>query len=335
MLAIDGSQGEGGGQVLRTSLALSAITGQPFSVTRIRAGRSRPGLLRQHLTGVRAVAEVCGAEVDGAELGSQQLVFRPGPIRGGEREFAIGSAGSAGLVLQALLPVLLHADGPSVVRITGGTHNPASPPAPFLEGCLLPLLRRMGLHVELTVEACGFYPAGGGAYRARVTPSRPTPLALMDRGELRAVRAVALSANLPRHVGVREVARLRERLDLPEDAARAMSTGGPGPGNAAWVEAETDALTEVFTAFGERGVPAEAVADRAADEFVAWRDRGAPVGEHLADQLLVFLALAGEGRFRTGPPSAHTTTNADVIRRFLGRGFRFAPDGGTIVAEVA
>ena len=328
-IEIDGSMGEGGGQVLRTSLALSAITGQPFRIAKIRAGRDRPGLLRQHLTGVRAVAEVCGATVEGDALGSTSLGFRPGTVRPGDYRFAVGTAGSAGLVLQTVLPALWSASAPSTIELSGGTHNPASPPGQFLERAFLPLVCRMGPTVTLTLERWGFYPAGGGRYRVTVAPAPLRPLVLEQRGDIERVELVAAVANLSRKIGHRELATLRERLELEDPrAGRVDEVESDGPGNAVYAEVRCAHVTEVFTAFGRKGVAAEAVAGEAADELLGWRALDVPVGEHLADQLLLPMALAGGGSFRTVPPSLHTRTNAEVIGRFLEVGFRFEEDGG-------
>lgn len=329
MLTIDGSEGEGGGQVLRTALALSAVTGAPFRIAGIRARRSKPGLLRQHLTGVRAVAEICGAEVEGDALGSGALTFRPGSVRPGAYHFAVGTAGSAGLVLQAALPPLLSASGPSTVVVEGGTHNPSSPPAPFLEHTLVPLLGRMGPQIGFRVDRLGFYPAGGGQYTVSVAPAPLRPLSLESRGAVSALEPVAVVANLGRRIAARELDVVRQALGLERRAGRIAEVPGPGPGNAVWIEARTDALTEVFTAFGRKGVAAEDVAAEAVAELAGWRDcSDVPVGEHLADQLLVPLALAGGGTFRTVPPSLHTQTNAALIERFLPVRFRLDEEGG-------
>lgn len=331
---IDGSQGEGGGQVLRTSLGLSAITGLPFRITKIRAGRAKPGLLRQHLTGVRAVAEICGATVDGDVLGSTALTFTPGAVRPGAYTFEVGTAGSAGLVLQAVLPPLLVADGPSTLVITGGTHNPASPPAPFLEHVLLPLISRMGPQVRLTLDRYGFYPAGGGQYTIEVTPGPLRPLVLEERGDVRRVEPVAVVANLSRHIAHRELETARRQLGLEPRAGRTDEVRSAGPGNVVWIAAEAEHLTEVFTAFGRKGASAEEVAGEAATECAQWLASGAPVGEHLADQLLVPLALAAGGSFRTVKVSEHTRTNAEIIRMFLERSFTFVPDDGGVRVSV-
>jgi len=318
MLAVDGSLGEGGGQILRTALALSSITGQPFRISRLRAARSRPGLLRQHLTAVRAAAEVSAAEVEGAALGSLELSFRPGRVSPGAYRFDVGSAGSAMLVLQTVLPPLLLASGPSRLDLAGGTHNPSAPPFDFVARAFLPLLARMGAIAEARLGRHGFYPAGGGAATLELGPCGGlAPLELVERGPVRSTRVRALLARLPRHVGERELAVLRGERSLAGARLEVEEVRSAGPGNAVVVEIEAEELTEVVTAFGARGVPAEEVARRAAADARRYLASGVAVGEHLADQLLLPLALAGGGAFTTLPPTPHFTTNAEVIRRFL------------------
>jgi RNA 3'-terminal phosphate cyclase (ATP) len=316
-IELDGAQGEGGGQVLRTALSLSMISGQPFRIENIRAKRARPGLLRQHLTAVAAAAEICGAEVTGAEAGARVLSFAPGRIRGGDFRFAIGTAGSCTLVLQTILPALWFADRPSTVTITGGTHNPAAPPADFLVGAWLPLIRRMGVTMTLDLVRHGFYPAGGGELRATVEPvAKLQPLELAARGPLRTIRATAVIAGIPGDVANRELARLADRLGPLETQIRGLDAR-QGPGNALLLEVAHDAVTEVFTGFGERGVRAEAVADDVAREARHYLDSTACVGEHLADQLVLPMALARGGRLTTTTLSSHLRTNLGVIARFL------------------
>ena len=316
MIVLDGSFGEGGGQILRSALGLSLVTGKAFRIEKVRAGREKPGLRRQHLTAVQAAARLGGARVAGAEVGSGTLSFEPGRVKAGDHTFAVGTAGSATLVFQAVLPALLRADGPSTLRFEGGTHNPLAPPFEFLEKTFVPLLRRMGARVTLSLERRGFYPAGGGRFTATIEPAPLSRLEIPERGEVRPLRATAVVSALPADIARRELATLASRLPLGR--AEVVEEKAPhGPGNAAWVEVESEALTEVFSAVGERGVRAEAVAERLAAEVRAYLDGGAPVGEHLADQLLLPMALAGGGAFVTGPLSSHATTHVEVIRRFL------------------
>lgn len=318
MITIDGSVGEGGGQVLRTSLTLSLVTGEPFTIEGIRAGRRKPGLLRQHLTAVQAAAAVGRAETEGAHMRSTRLVFRPRGLSGGTHRFAVGTAGSAMLVLQTVLPALLKAEGPSEITVEGGTHNPFAPPFDFLDRTWRPLMARMGAEIELELGRHGFYPAGGGEAKARVEPSALGALDLVDPiGEV-SYRPRAIVSALPTSIGQRQLKTVRRLLELDREAGEVEDVREPrGPGNAILIEADAGALTEVFTAFGDKGVKAEHVAKKAAKEAQAWRKVGAPVGEHLADQLLVPLALGAGGRFLTGPLSRHTTTNIAVIKRFV------------------
>lgn len=320
MLTIDGSAGEGGGQILRTALTLSLITQTPIRVTSIRARRARPGLLRQHLTAVQAAAEVGRAEVTGAHLGSRELEFRPTTIAAGERTFRIGSAGSTTLVLQTVLLPLLRAPGPSVITLEGGTHNPLAPPFDFLDLAFLPLLRRMGARVEATLEAHGFYPAGGGRLKVAVEPAASLSRRdLLERGEIRGRRVVAAVADLPASIAMRELAAARAVLGWEEACFRpSVIKGAAGPGNVLTIVIESEHVTEVFVGFGEKGVRAEAVAEQAARSAQAYLEAGVPVGEHLADQLLLPMALAGGGAFRTVAPSLHTTTQLDLLARVLG-----------------
>ena len=319
MIEIDGSRGEGGGQILRSSLALSLITGQPVHLKKIRAGRGKPGLMRQHLTCVRAAAEVGAARVEGDALRSQELTFHPRGLRAGEYRFSVGTAGSATLVFQTILPALLRADGPSRVTLEGGTHNGMSPPFEFLDEVFAPRLREMGVELALTLDRPGFYPAGGGRFTAHVTPCpRLAPIEILDRGGPSTVRARALISRLHANVGHRELKVLRDRLGLEREAMELVEERrSPGPGNVVSVIVDAPRLREIATAFGRRGLPAEDVAGAAADETERLLAGPAPVGQHLADQLLLPMAMAGRGRFRTLRPSPHTTTNIDTIRRFL------------------
>lgn len=327
-IELDGSQGEGGGQILRTALSLSMLTGTPFRIQKIRAKRSKPGLLRQHLTAVNAAAAVCGAEVEGAATGSQTLAFAPGRIRGGDYRFAIGTAGSCTLVLQTVLPALWFADAPATLTVSGGTHNPAAPPADFLIRSWLPLVRAMGVDMDIELLRHGFYPAGGGEVKASVRPIAALHgLALESRGEPQATRAVAVVAGVPGEVARRELDRVAAQLGPVEREIRQLPSR-EGPGNVLMVELAYAHLTEVFTGFGERGLPAERVADGVARLARQYRDTPGAVGEHLADQLLLPLALAGQGSFTTTTLSSHLTTNIEVIEKFLAVEFACAAGEG-------
>jgi RNA 3'-terminal phosphate cyclase (ATP) len=319
MLVLDGSQGEGGGQILRSALALSLATGTPFRIENIRAGRPRPGLMRQHLTAVEAAAAVGGAQISGAAVGSRSVTFAPTGVKAGAYAFSVGTAGSATLVLQTVLPSLLTANGPSTLVLEGGTHNPSSPPFDFLAKSFLPLVTRMGAPVEATLERPGFYPAGGGRFHVKVTPAKAlAPLVLEQRGEVRARRVRAVVANLPRAVGERELTRFAARTHWDSSAFSLEAVpNSVGPGNVLIAEVESEHVTEVFTGFGEKQVRAETVANTCADEVLAYLATDAPVGAHLADQLVLLLALSGEGSFRTTKPTKHTRTQLDVIRPFL------------------
>ena len=316
-LTIDGTQGEGGGQVLRTAIALSAISGRAVEIDGVRGGRAKPGLKRQHLTGLLAVAEICGAKVEGAKLNSQHVVFRPGPIEAGDYSFAIGTAGSTALVLQTVLPVLAHASGPSTVRVSGGTHNMNAPSVDYLARAFLPLWRRMGLVCELELVRHGFHPAGGGVVDARVEPwTQHRALTLLSRDNTRPPRARVLSANLPERIAARELSVIQTQLGVADERAEIVLVDAAGPGNAMIVEIESDTVTEQFTEHGQHGVRAESLAKRLSREARAYLASDAPVGEHLADQLLLPMALGAGGAFRCTELSLHTRTNMDVIRAF-------------------
>jgi RNA 3'-terminal phosphate cyclase (ATP) len=327
LILIDGSLGEGGGQILRTALGLSMVTGQPFRIEKIRARRPKPGLLRQHLTAVNAAAAVCSATVDGAAIGSQTLAFTPGKVTAGEYSFSVGSAGSTTLVLQTVLPALLTADGPSLLTLEGGTHNPHAPPLDFLAKAFLPLVNRMGPTVTVELERAGFYPAGGGRFIVTIEPAPPggsagvrklSPLHLLERGEVTRRLAKAVVAALPGAIALRELAKVEQTLGWAgKDLQVQQLPHEWGPGNVLTLEVHSDHVTEVFTGFGVRGVSAEAVAHEAVRQYQEYVAAGVPVGPFLADQLMLPLALAGAGAFATQPLTQHAVTNIDTIQRFL------------------
>ncbi|MDO5691236.1 MAG: RNA 3'-terminal phosphate cyclase [Pseudomonadota bacterium] len=345
MIEIDGSQGEGGGQVLRTALALSVLTGQPVALNHIRAKRPKPGLMRQHLACVQAAQAISGAQVEGAALGSKSLRFEPGTVRAGDYTFTISSAGSAVLVLQTVLPPLLWADAPSTLTLTGGTHNPMAPSFHFLRDAYAPLLTRLApgqpAPLALTLKRHGFYPAGGGEVQARITPPATPlqPFDLPERGALVGAHGEALSPGLPRAVATRELQALAAGMGwAPEQLHYGHARQDEGPGNALMAVLRYEHVTEVFTEYGARGVSAEEVAARLLTQVRAYQrgaddaGHGAALGPHLADQWALLLALAvwrsgGEAGFTCSEVTEHLRTNIEVIRRFLPLRATITPDG--------
>ncbi|MDH3975234.1 MAG: RNA 3'-terminal phosphate cyclase [Deltaproteobacteria bacterium] len=319
MINIDGSYGEGGGQVLRTALALSLVTGKPFCIENIRAKRRKPGLMRQHLTAVNAAVEIGNARAEGNEIRSTSLTFKPEQIKNGKYHFAIGSAGSCTLVLQSILPALMVAKGPSEIVLEGGTHNPMAPPFDFLEKAFLPLLERMGVQVSISLEKHGFYPAGGGRFKVLVNPAdRLEKIELLSRGKLIGIKARALTSQIPEKIAHRELKIVMDYFNLDKTCIQAKTVkDSPGPGNVITIEVESENMREVFTGFGERGVKAEKVAKKAANRARQYIESKAVAGKYLADQLLIPMAIAGGGRFTTLSPTEHTRTNAEVIGKFL------------------
>lgn len=336
-IKIDGSLGEGGGQILRTSLSLSMVTGIPFRIEKIRAGRAKPGLLRQHLTAVLAAGEISDAKVEGAAIGSTDLVFAPKAVRPGDYRFAVGTAGSAALVLQTVLPPLMLAAQESHLVLEGGTHNHAAPSFHYLERVFLPLLARMGPQVHLQLDRYGFYPAGGGRFRADISPvAKLSPLHLGERGDILSRAVLAIVANLPRHVGERETQTVAEMLSWGEETQTVETTrDSTGPGNVVMIEIASEAGREMFTDFGRVGVSAEKVAEGAAREAREFLASQAVAGEHLSDQLLLPMALAGGGSFTALKMNLHARTNMEVIGKFLPVAFGCEEMGNCIRVEVS
>jgi RNA 3'-terminal phosphate cyclase (ATP) len=320
MLTIDGATGEGGGQVLRTALALSMVTGTAFRIVNIRATRKRPGLMHQHLAAVNAAARICSARVEGAGLDSGELQFAPGEVAGGEYAFSIGTAGSTILLVQTVLPALLLAPEPSTVLVEGGTHNPLAPSFEFFDLAFVPLLRAMGARVKARLERPGFYPAGGGRVLVHIAPTRRLkPIQLQRRGAVRQIRATAMIAQLPEHIARRELDVIAQELSLEDPRLEIVrATTATGAGNALNLIIESQNATEVVSAVGTRGLRAERVAEDVARRARRYLDANVPVGEHLADQLLLPMALARGGTFRTLLPSRHLSTNARVLEQFSG-----------------
>ena len=331
MIELDGRTGEGGGQILRTSLALSAITGQAIRITHIRGRRGKPGLLRQHLTAARAAAEVCGAEVNGATLKSGELTFIPSEVRGGSYTFDIGSAGSANLVLQTILPILMTVDEPSTLCISGGTHNPSSPNSDFLKQVFASALSRFGPRLEITIKRHGFYPAGGGTLIAHLTPRSLRPAHFVARERLGALKLEGRYAQTTRHKLEQLAELLSAHLSESPLSFDCREVESLGPGWVMMAQVDASPQSQLFTAFEQRGVSLSEVAQGLAQEIQAFVNSDASVDEHLADQLLLPMALAGGGSFVTTDLSLHTTTNMEVISRFLSVNFEVTQrSGGTL-----
>lgn len=318
VVEIDGSRGEGGGQILRTSLALAILTRRPLRVQRIRAGRKRPGLQRQHIACVEAAAQLCHAQVHGAELDSQTLEFTPGVDWADRITIDIGTAGSATLVVQTILVPALITGRPFHATVIGGTHNPLAPPFEFLDRVFLPHLRAMGAHVSLTLEKHGVFPGGGGRLALDIRPaSKLTPIAVVEAGPVTGTRATAIVARLPTHVAERELAIARQQFKIAPEDCQTIDVRG-GPANVLMIEIERAGSREIATGHGEKGLRAELVAERACADMRSYLDADVPIGTHLADQLLLPMAVARGGRFRTlGPLTLHATTNIETIQQFL------------------
>jgi len=318
MIEIDGSAGEGGGQVVRTALTLAMSTAAPIIIRNIRARRTNPGLRAQHLAAVHAAAVICGARIEGAAIASTALTFVPEALRPGHYEIDVGTAGSTMLVLQTILPALSRCNAPSQILLRGGTHNPRAPTFEFIEQAYLPLLTRLGYQASISLVRHGFYPRGGGVVRASIEPlHRANSLELLEQGPVQSRTAHALISRLPSHIAQREIDVLRSRLGLPEDACGIDTVTAPSAGNTLHVRIDCLNVSTIFCGFGIRGVPAETVAGRVADEVERYLAAQVALDSHLADQMLVPLALAAGGRFSTLTPSGHTETNAAVIKHFL------------------
>ncbi|MGD9497474.1 MAG: RNA 3'-terminal phosphate cyclase [Armatimonadota bacterium] len=337
MLTIDGSYGEGGGQVLRTSLALAALLGREMRIERIRAGRSQPGLAAQHLAGVQAAAQVCGAQVAGARIGSTTLTFTPGRIRGGHFRFDVGTAGATTLVLQTILPCLLFARESSCVQITGGTNVPWSPPQEYIRHVFLPAIGDMGAQAQVECLVPGFYPKGGGRLEARITPlgAPMRPLQWAERGELRSLTAFSVvEARLPVHIIRRQIEGAREALAPVGLRAEEAHPRSSSPGTMLMIAARFERGSAGFTALGERGRPAEQVGREAGEQAGRFLESSASVDRHLADQLLLYAAVAGgETVYVTDMVTEHLRTNAWVIAQFLEAEIEIDEPSGRVVVR--
>lgn len=315
-IQIDGSQGEGGGQILRTALSLSMLTGIPFELINIRAGRKKPGLMRQHLVCVQASQRISNATVEGAELHSQKLYFQPQQVQSGHYDFQIGSAGSTILVLQTLLPALMMQDQTSQISIHGGTHNPMAPTADFIEHYFLPTIHKMGITVDFFCEHAGFFPIGAGQINATIHPwTKQTKYTAQDKGKLLDMVAYASTLNIPTSIADRELEVLNNKLDLTQ--RKRLNFRGISQGNTAFVVLNYEYHQQVFSALGEMKKSAEKVANDLAKEVKAYLHADAIADEYLADQLLLPLALGKGGEFTAQVISEHTKTQAAMIQKFL------------------
>lgn len=326
LITLDGSHGEGGGQILRTALTLSILTGRSFRIVKIRANRDKPGLRPQHLKAVEAAALLAGAEVVGASIGSRDLTFRPAPYTPRDLQIDIGTAGSTALVLQTLhLPLALRAEQPIRVTLTGGTFNTAAPSFPFLETTWRAHLARLGSPIALAMPSGGFYPRGGGQLDAWIEPAALRSLTLTDRSQLTRIHGIAGVANLRPEIARRMRDQAEARLAERGLSAEIELVDWPSLGQGAAISLSAtygqDGIPATFVGLGERGKPAEVVADEAVAELLAFHDaEGGAVDSHSADQILVPLALApGRSEYTVSAVTEHLLTNVATIRAFLDR----------------
>ena len=322
MLTIDGSYGEGGGQLVRSAVALAAITGEAIELHGIRARRTPPGLAPQHVTAVQAVAALCGAEIEGLRVSSPALRFRPGRLRGGHYRFDVGTAGSLTLVLQAVLPVAALCDTPVTLVLTGGTDVRAAPPLDYLRYVFLPLLAQAGVNVTLDLRRRGYYPRGGGEIEVRVHPGRPRSLLLMQPHPVTALRGLAHAANLPGHI----IERMQRSASLvladiapvaiEQESVAPAQAHGQGGAIVLWAQARDRFLGGAAVA--QRGVAAEQIGQSAAQALRAEIVAGATLDVHAADQILIYLALArGTSGFLVRTITSHAETTLWLLRRFF------------------
>ncbi|MHC1679660.1 MAG: RNA 3'-terminal phosphate cyclase [Methanomassiliicoccales archaeon] len=316
MIELDGSEGEGGGQTVRTALSLSALTGQPFHMIDIRAGRPDPGLKPQHLAGVRLMQRLCSAQVEGDAAGSRELTFIPGKVSGGSHEYDVGTAGSLTLLMQSALPALVASPVETDLYLKGGTDVRWSPPVDHYQMVLFPLLRRMGANLDMSVEKRGFHPKGGGAVRLRVKGTTLSPLRLEERGEPVRLIAQACVQNLPKEVAERMI--VSARRELPGLLAEKDVATGSCPGAGITLAAEYRDTVLGWSALGEKGVPAEKVGYEAASCLRKVMDHGGTLDSRTADQMITYMALAkGDSSFTVGKISGHLASQMHLLPQFL------------------
>ncbi len=324
MIELDGARGEGGGQILRSALALAALTGRPFKLQNIRANRPKPGLQPQHLMCVKAAGAICGAVYKGASVGSAILYFEPGPVKAGTYTFSIGTAGATSLVLHTIaLPLALRGAAPSKVTVTGGTHNAYAPCFHFNAVTWGGYLKKLGIDIDQEMTRPGFYPRGGGEVTAAIHPCpRVRGLTLTTVPELTTAGGFSAVAGLPEGIARRQARRLSVRLKSEgvESHIPLEEWEAANPGTVAAVVFRQAPVPTLFFGLGERGKPAESVADDAADEALRYRAAGAPVDPHSADQLLLPLVFSPDASvYRTSEITRHLTTNIDTVRAFVDR----------------
>jgi RNA 3'-terminal phosphate cyclase (ATP) len=332
MIEIDGSYGEAGGQILRTALSLSCVLEKPFRMFNIRKGRSRPGLMPQHLMCVRALAMICGASVRGNVVGSTELIFIPSDPRPGDYDFDIGTAGSTSLLLQAILPPLVFSKKKSSIMLTGGTHVPFSPPFHYVSDVFVPMLRRLGIEMNISVERYGFYPKGGGRIRAEVYPSeRAKAITLVKRGEFEKTTGLSGVVNLPLSIAERQRNAVNEMLSSNGLHAEIdlLSSDAFGRGTFVFLKAETAECVAGFSSLGERGKKAETVGREAAEELISYYYADACLDPHLADQVALYLPFAdGPSSFTTSRVTGHLVTNLWAIEKLTGVSYSIEGEKG-------
>ena len=327
LIQIDGSYGEGGGQIIRTAVSLAAMTGRAIEIANVRAGRAKPGLQPQHLAAVRAAGVLCDAQIAGDSIGSQFLFFQPQqPVAAREYSFDIGTAGAAPLVIQTVLVPLALAGGSSRVTVDGGTHSPHAPPVEYLEAVYLPVLKRAGLDATMSYNAAGFYPRGGGQIEIEIHGSSqnlaPTlaSLDLSERGKMESLQAFVVTSNLPPHVAERGVETIEKAMKAVgrKIAIERRDKPSIGPGAAVVLAAQCEAGFGGFTGIGELRKPMEKVAEAPCRDFMRWWKSGAACDEHLADQLVLPLSFArGQSHWTTPIVSEHLRTVLWVVQQFL------------------
>ncbi|MDH5203226.1 MAG: RNA 3'-terminal phosphate cyclase [Nitrospirota bacterium] len=333
MIEIDGSYGEGGGQILRTALSLSCLLKRPFRIFNIRKGRKKPGLMPQHLTSIRAAQILSIADVKGDHAGSTELLFSPRTVKSGDFFFDIGTAGSTSLVLQTLIPALLSTEEKNTVVLKGGTHVPFSPSFHYLEKVFVPILSRLRINIQLTIESYGYYPRGGGKVRAEIIPVKEVkPLKNIERGIVKQLKGLSGVGNLPLSIAERQKHGLMEKIksemkDIPYPVEiELLNVSTPGQGTFIFLESESEHSVAGFTSLGERGKRAETVGEEAAKEFLDYYNSGAAFDQHLSDQIVLYLSMCNkESEFTTSCITHHLLTNLWAISLF--REFHYSAEG--------